>query len=105
VAWFLLVVAGLLEVVWAALLPATGGFRQLWPTLGFLAALTGSMVLLGRAAATIPLGTAYTVWVGIGALGTVLVGIVGHGDPPSPVRLGFLALLVAAIVGLKVTSH
>jgi quaternary ammonium compound-resistance protein SugE len=105
VAWFLLVVAGLLEVVWAALLPATGGFRQPWPTAGFLLALSGSMALLGKAAATIPLGTAYAVWVGIGVVGTVLVGVVAHGDPPSPLRFGFLALLLVAIVGLKVTSH
>jgi quaternary ammonium compound-resistance protein SugE len=91
--------------VWASLLPATRGLSRLVPTAAFLAALTGSMVLLARAAQTIPLGTAYTVWVGIGALGAAIVGVLAHGDPATPARLAFVALLVVSVVGLKLTSH
>lgn len=103
-AWILLVFAGLLEVAWASLLPATHGLTRPVPTIGFLVLLTASMVALAKAAQTIPLGTAYGVWVGIGAVGAAVVGMVVHGDPASPARIGFLMLLVAAIVGLKVTS-
>lgn len=103
--WILLIAAGVLEVAWAAALPATAGLTRPWPTAGFLVALAGSMYLLARAAESIPLGTAYTVWVGIGAVGATLVGLVVYGDPANPARLGFLALLVVAIVGLKLTSH
>ena len=102
--WILLVVAGLLEVAWASVLPATHGLTRPAPTVAFIVLLTGSMLALARAAQTIPLGTAYSVWVGIGAVGAGLVGIALHGDPATPARLGFLALLVAAIIGLKVTS-
>ena len=102
--WLLLVVAGLLEVAWAAVLPATAGLTRLWPTAAFLSLLAGSMVLLAKAAEEIPLGTAYAVWVGIGALGAAVVGILVHGDPAGPARLGFLALLVVAVAGLKVTG-
>lgn len=103
-AWILLVVAGLLEVAWASLLPATDGLRRPLPTAGFVALLSASMFALAKAAETIPLGTAYGVWVGIGAVGAAVVGMVAHGDPATPARLGFLALLVVAIVGLKLTS-
>ena len=103
-AWILLVGAGLLEVGWASLLPATNGLRAPLPTAGFAVMLAGSMVALAVAARTIPIGTAYGVWVGIGALGAVLVGIVWHGDPAPPLRLLFVSLLVVAIVGLKVTG-
>lgn len=103
--WILLIVAGMLEVAWAAALPSTAGLTRPWPTAGFLVALAGSMYLLARAAESIPLGTAYTVWVGIGAVGATLVGLVVYGDPANPARLGFLALLVVAIIGLKLTSH
>jgi quaternary ammonium compound-resistance protein SugE len=105
VSWLLLVVAGLLEVAWAAALPATAGLSRPAPTVMFCVALAGSMYLLARAAETIPLGTAYTVWVGIGAVGAALVGVVIHGDPATLTRLGFLGLLVVAIAGLKLTSH
>lgn len=98
--WVLLVIAGLLEVVWAASLPDASPSRPL-PTAVFLAALAGSMVLLARATDSIPLGTAYVVWVGIGAVGAVAVGIVLHGEAVSAARLGFTALLVVAIAGLK----
>lgn len=102
--WILLVIAGLLEVGWAALLPATAGLTRPWPTAGFLGLLAGSMFALSKAAETIPLGTAYSVWVGIGAVGAAVVGMTLHGDPATPARIGFLALLVVAIVGLKATS-
>ena len=102
--WILLVVAGLLEVAWAAVLPSTQGLSRLWPTAAFVAVLAASMVSLAKAAETIPLGTAYGVWVGIGAVGAALVGIAAHGDAASPARVAFLALLVVAVVGLKATS-
>lgn len=102
--WALLVVAGLLEVAWASALPATDGLTRPVPTIAFLVLLTASMLALARAAQDIPLGTAYGVWVGIGAVGAAVVGIVLHGDPAGPARIGFLALLVVAIVGLKVTG-
>lgn len=103
-AWILLVVAGVLEVAWAAVLPATNGLTRPGPTAGFLALLALSMVALAKAAETIPIGTAYAVWVGIGAVGASIVGIAAHGDPATPVRLGFLVLLVVAIIGLKLSS-
>jgi quaternary ammonium compound-resistance protein SugE len=102
--WVLLVIAGLLEVAWAAVLPSTAGLTRLTPTLTFLALLATSMFALSKAADVIPIGTAYGVWVGIGAVGAALVGILWHGDPATPARIGFLTLLVVAIVGLKATS-
>jgi len=102
--WVLLIVAGLLEVAWASALPATHGLTRPLPTALFAAALIASMVLLAKATTTIPLGTAYGVWVGIGAVGAAIVGIVAHDDPATPARIAFLVLLVVAIVGLKATS-
>lgn len=102
--WVLLIIAGLLEVAWAAALPATAGLTRPLPTAAFVIALAASMLLLARAATSIPLGTAYTVWVGIGAVGATVVGLVAHGDPATPARLGFLALMLVAVVGLKLTS-
>jgi quaternary ammonium compound-resistance protein SugE len=104
VSWLLLVIAGLLEVAWASALPATRGLTRPLPTAAFVVALAGSMFLLARAAQTIPLGTAYTAWVGIGAVGAAIVGVLVHGDPATPLRMAFLALLVVAVVGLKLTS-
>jgi quaternary ammonium compound-resistance protein SugE len=102
--WFLLVVAGLLEVAWASVLPATGSFTRVVPTAAFLVLLAASMVLLSVAAASIPLGTAYAVWVGIGAVGATVVGIVVRHEPATLARLGFLSLLVVSVVGLKLVS-
>jgi len=102
--WLLLVVAGLLEVGWAAMLPATHGLSRLAPTAGFLVLLAGSMLALAVAARTIPIGTAYGVWVGIGAVGAAVVGMIWHGDPATPLRAGFLGLLIVSIVGLKATG-
>lgn len=103
-AWMILIVAGLCEVAWASLLPATQGLTRPAPTAGFVALLAASMFLLSRATQEIPLGTAYGVWVGIGAVGAALVGIIAHGDPTTPARLLFLGMLVVAIAGLKVTG-
>lgn len=103
-AWVLLVVAGLLEVAWASVLPATDRLTRPAPTAAFVVLLAASMYALARAAATIPIGTAYGVWVGIGAVGTSAVGILLYGDPVTPVRVFWLALLVVALVGLKMTS-
>lgn len=103
-AWSLLIVAGLLEVAWASVLPATEGLTRARPTVAFLVLLAASMLALARAAETIPIGTAYGVWVGVGAVGAAVVGIVVHGDPATPARIFFLCLLVASIVGLKLTS-
>lgn len=102
--WFILVVAGLLEVAWASVMPETKGLTRPVPTAIFVVLLVASMVLLSIAVRSIPLGTAYAVWVGIGAVGAATVGIVHHGDPATPARLAFLTLLVLSIVGLKVTS-
>ena len=102
--WILLVVAGLLEVGWAALLPETRGLTRPVPTAGFLVLLAGSMLLLAQASKTIPIGTSYAVWVGIGAVGAVIAGIALHGDPVNLARVGFVALLVVSVVGLEVAS-
>ncbi len=102
--WLLLIVAGLLEVGWATALPSTQGLTRLGPTVVFLGLLAGSMFLLAKATEEIPIGTAYGVWVGIGAVGAAVVGMVADGDPATPVRIGLLAMLIAAIVGLKVTG-
>jgi quaternary ammonium compound-resistance protein SugE len=102
--WLVLIVAGLLEVAWASVLPSTEGLSRPGPTAAFLVLLGASMFGLAKATETIPLGTAYAVWVGIGAVGAAVVGIVAHGDPATPARIGFLVLLIAAIVGLKATG-
>ena len=103
-AWLLLTVAGLFEVVWASLLAETLGFSRLWPTVGFIVALALSMMLLAAAVRTLPVGTAYAVWVGIGAVGTVLVGVALRHQATNPANLLALAGLVTAIVAVKVTT-
>lgn len=102
-AWILLVVAGLLEVAWASVLPATQGFTRPVPTAAFLLLLMGSMVGLAKATETIPVGTGYVVWVGIGAVGAAVVGM-ARGDPVTPARVLCLALIVVGVVGLRATS-
>jgi quaternary ammonium compound-resistance protein SugE len=104
VAWLILIVAGLFEVVWASLLAQTEGFRRPWPTLGFAAALAVSMVLLGVAVRTLPIGTAYAIWVGIGAVGTVIVGIAVRNETTTPANLVALACLIASIAAVKLTA-
>jgi quaternary ammonium compound-resistance protein SugE len=102
--WLMLVIAGLLEVCWAVGLKYTDGFRKPLPTLFVLVTLAGSMILLGLAARTLPIGTAYAVWVGIGAFGAAVLGIYLFREPVTAARLTFLALLLVSIVGLKLTG-
>ncbi len=103
-AWFLLVVAGLLEVGWAIGLKYTEGFTRPLPSVLTALAIVSSMFLLSLASKTLPIGTAYGVWVGIGALGAGILGIVLFGEAATFGRLFFLALLLVAVIGLKVTS-
>jgi quaternary ammonium compound-resistance protein SugE len=100
-AWVMLVVAGLLEVGWAVGLKYTNGFTRLWPTVATAVALVASMTLLGIAVRTLPLGTAYAVWTGIGTVGTAALGIVIFHEPATVLRVVFLAMIVAGILGLK----
>lgn len=102
--WIILVLAGLLEIGWAIGLKYTEGFTRLWPTIGTVAAMVTSIVLLGVAMKSLPVGTAYAVWVGIGAVGTAILGIVLLGEPSNPGRLISLGLIVAGIIGLKLAS-
>jgi len=103
-AWLLLVLAGLFEVGWAIGLKYTDGFTRLWPTVGTLAAMIISLGLLGLAMKSLPVGTAYAVWVGVGAVGTAILGIVLFAEPANAGRLISLGLIVAGIVGLKLAS-
>ena len=103
-AWLRLVVGGLFEVGFTTCLRFVDGFRNLPWTLGFLASVTLSMGLLERAARDIPMGTAYAIWGGIGAAGTVLVGILWFGEPVNSVRILLLLALIACIVGLRLTA-
>jgi quaternary ammonium compound-resistance protein SugE len=100
-AWPLLVFAGLLEIGWAIGLKYTKGFTELWPTVGTVTAMVASIGLLGLAMRSLPVGTAYAVWTGIGAVGTVLLGIFLFGESSSISRLICVALILAGIVGLK----
>ncbi len=101
-AWVLLFVAGLLEIGWAVGLKYTEGFTKLIPSALTIAAMVISVILLGIAVRTLPIGTAYTVWGGIGTVGTVIFGIALFGDPAGAVRLICIGMIVAGIVGLKV---
>jgi quaternary ammonium compound-resistance protein SugE len=103
-AWFLLVLAGLFEVGWAVGLKYTEGFTRLWPTVGTIAAMVISLGLLGVAMKSLPVGTSYAVWVGVGAVGTAILGIVLLGESANPGRLVSLGLIVAGIIGLKLWS-
>lgn len=102
--WFILMIAGVFEVAWAVGLKYTEGFTRLWPTVGAVLAMVISLGLLGLALKSLPVGTAYAVWVGVGAAGTAIAGSLLFGEPMSMARLGSLALLLAGIVGLKLTS-
>jgi quaternary ammonium compound-resistance protein SugE len=103
-AWFTLFVAGLMEIAWAIGLKYTEGFSRLWPSVLTLAAMAASMALLGLALKTLPIGTAYAVWTGIGAVGTALLGIWLFGEPATALRLGCIGLIVSGIVGLKLVT-
>lgn len=102
--WIILSIAGVLEVVWALLLKQSEGFSKPAPTIGFLIALTASMGLLAFALRTLPVGTAYAVWTGIGAAGTAIVGMLWLGEPRDALRLVSLVLLLAGIIGLRLTT-
>ena len=101
-AWVVLIVSGVLETVWAAALAAADGFSRLRPSLLFAVALTLSMGGLAYAMRTIPIGTGYAVWVGIGAIGTAIYGMAALGDAVTAARITCLVLIVAGVVGLKV---
>ena len=103
-AWVVLVVAGLFEVVWAIGLKYTDGFTRLWPSVATVVAMVASVVLLAWAMKTLPVGTAYAVWTGIGTVGTALLGILLLGEPATALRLACIALIVCGIVGLKVLA-
>ncbi|MEI2721580.1 MAG: quaternary ammonium compound efflux SMR transporter SugE [Gemmatimonadales bacterium] len=103
-AWIALFVAGLLEIGWAVGLKYTEGFTRLWPTVGTAAALAASMGLLAFAMRTLPLGTAYAVWTGIGTVGTAILGIALFREPATALRITCIAMIVAGIVGLKLAS-
>jgi len=103
-AWVLLLVAGLFEIGWAIGLKYTEGFTRLWPSVGTVAAMAVSVGLLGLAMRTLPVGTAYAVWTGIGALGTVVLGIVLFGEPATVARRACAGLILTGIVGLKLTA-
>ena len=103
-AWFLLIIAGLLEVAWAIGLKYTDGLTKTLPTAGTIAAMIVSVWLLGIAMKSLPVGTAYSVWVGIGAVGTVILGIVLFKEPANAARLVSIGLIIAGIVGLKLAT-
>jgi quaternary ammonium compound-resistance protein SugE len=103
-AWAILFVAGLLEVGWAIGLKYTDGFTRLVPSALTLAAMAGSVILLGLVLKTLPIGTAYAVWTGIGAVGTAALGIVLFGEPATALRLASIGLIVAGIAGLKLVT-
>jgi quaternary ammonium compound-resistance protein SugE len=103
-AWTILIIAGLFEVGWAIGLKYTEGFTRTWPTIGTVAAMIVSLWLLGIAMKSLPVGTAYSVWVGVGAVGTVLLGIVLLDEPANAARLISVALVIAGIVGLKLAT-
>lgn len=103
-AWIVLVVAGLFEVGWAIGLKYTEGFTRWWPTVATVGAMVVSLGLLGLAMKSLPVGTAYGVWVGIGTVGTVVAGIVLLGEPATPARLASVALIVLGVVGLKLSA-
>ena len=103
-AWVYLLIAGLFEVAWAIGLKYTDGWTRLWPSLGTLAAMAVSFLFLSLALKALPVGTAYAVWTGIGAIGTVILGIVLFAEPATALRLGCVALILTGIVGLKLVT-
>ena len=103
-AWAFLLLAGLFEVGWAVGLKQTAGFTRLVPSVLTLGSMVFSIGLLGLALRTLPLGTAYAVWTGIGTVGTVMVGMLLYGEPATVIRLGCVALIMTGIIGLKLVS-
>ena len=103
-AWLLLLVAGLLEPVWAGAMKESDGFTKLWPVVLTLVASCSSFVLLGLSLKALPVGTAYAVWTGLGAVGTAILGMIMFHEPATAVRLGSIGLIVAGIAGLKLAG-
>ena len=103
-AWAILFVAGLMEIGWAIGLKYTDGFTRLIPSVLTLVCMTASIILLGIALKTLPVGTAYAVWTGIGTVGTAILGIALFGDPATAIRMACIGLIVAGIVGLKIVT-
>ena len=103
-AWTLLLVAGFFEIVWATALKFTDGFTRFWPSVGTVLAMAVSMVCMSFALRVIPMGTAYAVWTGIGAVGTVLLGILLFDEPKNAVRLLCIAMIILGIAGLKLSA-
>ena len=103
-AWLVLTLAGLFEIGWAVGLKYTAGFTRLWPTLWTAASMVVSVVLLGVAMNSLPLGTAYAIWTGIGTIGTAIFGILLLGEPAGALRLACIALIASGIVGLKLVT-
>ncbi len=103
-AWIILVLAGLFEVGWAVGLKYTEGFTRLWPTVGTVASMIVSLGLLGLALRTLPLGTAYAIWTGVGTVGTALLGMALFQESAEVLRLLCIGLIVAGIVGLKLVT-
>jgi len=102
--WLILVVAGIFEIGWAIGLKYTDGFTRLWPTAGTILCMAISLGLLGVAMKSLPVGTAYAVWVGVGAVGTAILGMILLAESASPLRVLSLALIVAGIIGLKLAT-
>lgn len=103
-AWVLLLTAGLLEPVWASAMKASDGFTKLWPAVLTIVAAWSSFALLGLSLKALPVGTAYAVWTGIGAVGTAILGILMFNEPGNAVRLGSIGLIVIGIAGLKLVG-
>ncbi|HEV3239367.1 MAG TPA: quaternary ammonium compound efflux SMR transporter SugE [Casimicrobiaceae bacterium] len=103
-AWVILFIAGLFEIGWAIGLKYTEGFTRLWPTVGTVAAMVVSLGMLGVAMKSLPLGTSYAVWVGVGAVGTAILGIVLLGESANVGRLVSLGFIIVGIVGLKIAT-
>ena len=104
-AWLILLLAGLLETAWAVGLKYSQGFTRLWPSVWTAVAMIGSLWLLAQAVRTLPLGTAYAVWTGIGAVGAVLWGLLFFGEPANTARIVCIALIVAGILGLRFAGN
>lgn len=103
-AWFILIIAGLFETVWAVGLKYSEGFTRLWPSVLTVVAMAMSIYLLAISLKTLPLGTGYTIWTGIGAVGTVIYGILVFGESKDLIRILFVLMIIGGIIGLKVTS-
>ena len=103
-AWVYLFAAGVLEVVWAFLMKASAGFTRPWPTVGMVVFMIGSFGLLSLSMRTLPLGTAYAIWTGIGAVGAFAVGALVQGEPPTPLRIAGVALVASGLIVLKLAS-